>query len=236
MSIIKIHFVVLFLIGGLLVFSGCSSLDQPCKKHEDCEWGYFCRNDQLCKPGCRYSIECKAGEVCQGFQCIKAQNDQDEDGFPAPLDCDDTNRLVNPAEKEICDNKKLIDLRIGLIGEEYKEFIEAVKNKDIVEVYDALLDILYVVHGTGASFGLNLDTGFDLVHKSNMSKLCRTEEEAIKTVEWYKEQYINKKLTYDSPAYKKSKGGEYWIVFNQSTGKILKSINYKPVDLKYILK
>ena len=66
---------------------------------------------------------------------------------------------------------KINQLRINLIREELEEFIEAIKNKDLQEVVDALTDILYVTYGAGHAFGVNLDNCFDEVQKSNMSKL-----------------------------------------------------------------
>ena len=68
-------------------------------------------------------------------------------------------------------NKKTIKLRIDLIKEELNELIEAVKDNDIIEVADALTDILYVTYGAGHSFGIDLDKCFAEVQKSNMSKL-----------------------------------------------------------------
>lgn len=127
------------------------------------------------------------------------------------------------------ENPDLVKLRLSLIQEETKELKEAIDNHDMVETIDALADILYVVYGAGASFGINMDKAFHDVHESNMSKSCVSEEEAIETVEWYKTQFAESKLPYDSPAYRKS--GNKWIIYNESTGKILKSINYKPVDL-----
>jgi len=135
---------------------------------------------------------------------------------------------------ELFDDKKLIKLRLALIDEEVKELKDAIKEKDIVEVADALADILYVVYGAGASFGIDLDKAYKLVHQSNMSKLCKTEDEAIKTVESYKEKYKNGTSPYDSPNYRLSDDESYYVVFNESTGKILKSINYSPVDLSYV--
>ena len=66
---------------------------------------------------------------------------------------------------------KILKLRIDLIQEELDELKEAIKKKDIVEVADALTDILYVTYGAGHSFGLNLDDCFSEVQRSNMSKL-----------------------------------------------------------------
>ena len=105
-----------------------------------------------------------------------------------------------------------------------------IKDKDFTEVIDALGDILYVVYGSGSSFGIDLDKAFDLIHKSNMTKLCKSEEEAIQTVEWYKEN----ETRYDTPAYRLSDDKKYYVVYNESTGKILKSINYKPVKFDSI--
>ena len=74
-------------------------------------------------------------------------------------------------EKAEFPENKIVQLRIDLIEEELNELKEAIKNKDIVEVADALTDILYVTYGAGHSFGVNLDQCFDEVQRSNMSKL-----------------------------------------------------------------
>ena len=66
---------------------------------------------------------------------------------------------------------KINKLRIDLIREELDEFKEAMKNKDILEVADALTDILYVTYGAGHAFGIDLDKCFEEVQNSNMSKL-----------------------------------------------------------------
>ena len=68
-------------------------------------------------------------------------------------------------------NDKITKLRIDLIQEELDELKEAIKEKDIVEVADALTDILYVTYGAGHSFGIDLDQCFAEVQRSNMSKL-----------------------------------------------------------------
>ena len=62
-------------------------------------------------------------------------------------------------------------LRIDLIKEELEELTEAMTNKDLLEVADALTDILYVTYGAGHAFGIDLDKCFDEVQNSNMSKL-----------------------------------------------------------------
>ena len=62
-------------------------------------------------------------------------------------------------------------LRINLIEEELDELQMAVDNQDMVEVADALTDLLYVVYGAGHAFGIDLDDCFHEVHRSNLSKL-----------------------------------------------------------------
>lgn len=71
---------------------------------------------------------------------------------------------------EFPDNDTII-LRLELIEEELKELREAIGNADIVEVADALTDILYVTYGAGHAFGIDLDKCFQEVQESNMSKL-----------------------------------------------------------------
>ena len=68
-------------------------------------------------------------------------------------------------------NKKIVQLRYDLIKEELDELSVAIKEKDIIEVADALSDLLYVVYGAGHSFGIDLDKCFTEVQRSNMSKL-----------------------------------------------------------------
>ena len=66
---------------------------------------------------------------------------------------------------------KINKLRYDLIKEELEELNEAMKNKDLLEVADALTDILYVTYGAGHAFGIDLDKCFKEVQNSNMSKL-----------------------------------------------------------------
>ena len=66
---------------------------------------------------------------------------------------------------------KINQLRLNLIKEELEELREALDNKDLIEVADALTDILYVTYGAGHAFGIDLDKCFEEVQNSNMSKL-----------------------------------------------------------------
>ena len=75
--------------------------------------------------------------------------------------------------KDKCElpNEKIVQLRYELIKEELEELNQAIKDKDIKEIADALTDILYVTYGAGHAFGIDLDKCFDEVQQSNMSKL-----------------------------------------------------------------
>ena len=74
-------------------------------------------------------------------------------------------------DKPAFSTDKINKLRIDLIKEELEELTEAMKNNDLLEVADALTDILYVTYGAGHAFGIDLDKCFEEVQNSNMSKL-----------------------------------------------------------------
>ena len=74
-------------------------------------------------------------------------------------------------DKPAFSSDKINKLRIDLIKEELEELTEAMKNNDLLEVADALTDILYVTYGAGHAFGIDLDKCFEEVQNSNLSKL-----------------------------------------------------------------
>ena len=121
------------------------------------------------------------------------------------------------------------ELRVNLIAEELEELKAAIADKDIIEIADALCDIQYVLSGAVLEFGLGekFKTLFDEVQRSNMSKVCRTKEEAEATMQHYKD-------TRGFDSYMK-KEGEHYLVYRTSDNKTLKSINYSPADLEKIL-
>ncbi len=126
-------------------------------------------------------------------------------------------------------DQKRSDLRVELIAEELKELEEAIRDKDLVEIADALCDIQYVLSGAILEFGMadKFKTLFDEVQRSNMSKACATEEEANATIKYYKQER-------DTDCYFKEKDGKF-LVYRKSDDKTLKSVNYSPADLKSIL-
>ena len=126
-------------------------------------------------------------------------------------------------------SKQRCDLRVSLLLEEMKELQEAINDNDLVEVADALCDIQYVLAGAILEFGLGdkFKQLFDEVHRSNMSKACKTVEEANQTIEHYK-------IKEQSDAYWKEEESLF-LVFREADNKTLKSVNYSPADLKSIL-
>lgn len=209
----------------------------------------------------------------------------------------------------IFENAKLVNMRLSLIAEEFKEFCDGVKTSDLVEVLDALSDILYVVHGMGIVFGIDLgrtdgedydtntpnlklfdntelvnnrqsmlnaaivelrtactdknfnlvekclinllcvtyetaklfnlpiDRSFRLVHDNNMSKLCKTELEAIDSVAHYA---TLKDFDGIIVNYRKSSEGDYYVMFNDTpghtqNGKILKSCKWREPDFSPLI-
>ena len=127
---------------------------------------------------------------------------------------------------------KLVKYRLELINEEVTELRDAIKTKDFKETIDALSDILYVTYGAFSAYGINADEAFDLVQNSNMSKLCKTEEDAIETVRLYKTETPQR---YDTPNYRRADDGVHLVVYNESTMKILKNYKYNPVDFSSLM-
>ena len=132
-------------------------------------------------------------------------------------------------EKPIIPSEKRCELRVSLLQEELNELKEAIEDEDIVEVADALADIQYVLSGAILEFGL-ADKFADLfaeVQRSNMSKTCKTYQEAQDTQQYY----LDKKGV---TSHIEEKNGEY-LVYRDGDKKVLKSVKYSPADLKSIV-
>lgn len=123
-----------------------------------------------------------------------------------------------------------VELRYNLITEELKEFLEAAKKGDIVEVADALCDLEYVLHGTILEFGLaeKFPLLFAEVQRSNMSKACKTKEEAGKTIEKYTSEGVE--------CFHEEQPDGTFLVYRMSDKKLLKSIAYSPANISGLLK
>ena len=133
--------------------------------------------------------------------------------------------LLQPAIPQ----EKRCKLRVALIAEELKELEVAILENDIVAVADALCDIQYVLSVAVLEFGLGekFKTLFDEVQRSNMSKACNTEAEAIETVKHYQKKD-------GTECYYKEEAGKF-LIYRKSDNKTLKSINYSPANLEAII-
>ena len=132
-------------------------------------------------------------------------------------------------DEPVIPSKERCALRINLIEEELRELKEAIEDNDLVEVADAFCDIQYVLSGAILEFGLKnkFKTLFDEVQRSNMSKTCKNMEEAIATQEYYeKEKGMKSRI--------EERNGEF-LVYRIEDGKVLKSVNYSPADIKGLL-
>ncbi len=116
-------------------------------------------------------------------------------------------------------------LRIALIEEELDELKEAIANQDIVAAADAFADLQYVLSGAILEFGLGsrFKDLFDEVQRSNMSKACDTEEDALQT----REYYLKEKNT---ESFVEKKNGQF-LVYRKEDGKVLKSLKYSEANL-----
>ena len=124
-------------------------------------------------------------------------------------------------------DKKDADFVINFIQEELDELKQAVEENDIVGVLDAILDITYVGLGNGALvFGLKdkIEDGYAEVQASNLSKICKTEEEALETV--------RVRTIGQGERCHFEKVGDNYIVYRSRDMKVMKSINYFKPDLK----
>jgi predicted HAD superfamily Cof-like phosphohydrolase len=118
----------------------------------------------------------------------------------------------------------------NFILEELEEYKEACQQGDIVGVLDALCDITYVSLGNGAMLhGLKdkIQEAYAEVQASNMSKACKTEEEAQQTIELRSQEQLE-------PCHSE-KQGDYWVVYRTRDRKVMKSINYFKPNLKQFL-
>ncbi len=126
-------------------------------------------------------------------------------------------------------SKERCELRVSLLQEELNELKEAIEKGDVIEVADALADLQYVLSGAVLEFGLGdkFNTLFDEVQRSNMSKACNSQQEAIETLLHYKKKD-------GTEGYYKEESDK-WLVYRKEDNKVLKSINYSPANLSDII-
>ena len=130
-------------------------------------------------------------------------------------------------DKDVFKRQILVDN----IEDLFMSLVEHIRIKDLKSIKLYTVYLINQVYLFGYILRINVDEDYRLIHESNMSKLCKNEDEAILTVKSYKNKYEKENSPYDTPDYRLSDNKKYFVVYNKSTGKILKSINYKPVKL-----
>lgn len=124
----------------------------------------------------------------------------------------------------------IAELRVRLLEEEVKELREAIAAGDLLEVLDAFTDIRYVLEGAILAFGMQdiAEEAFDRVHDSNMLKVCKDMDTAVRTVQKYSNSVpaVNTFITRE---------GDYYVVKRTEDNKVLKSVDWQQQDLKSLL-
>jgi hypothetical protein len=136
----------------------------------------------------------------------------------------DINKILN----EIIANKNILSNITDLFLNEQKSIYHKLFIDHLIKIYNKTLDKIVInIFQISKLFDIELINLFDLVHISNMSKVCETESDARETIEWYK---INE-LRYREPGYRKIayNSKDYYVIYDIETKKILKSIKYNPV-------
>jgi NTP pyrophosphatase (non-canonical NTP hydrolase) len=121
----------------------------------------------------------------------------------------------------------------ALIEEEVNELLHALRENDITEICDGIFDSLWVINQLAMIQGMNI---YDILRagiESNMSKFCKTEEEAIATVKAYHEGTHPDKMGISINVYYEQKNDK-WIVYRLKDDKVMKSINFKQPDFSQI--
>ena len=118
-----------------------------------------------------------------------------------------------------------------VIGKYLEVLKTSVSNKSFNDFKMMTYKLLVETYSMAIIMDIDIQRAFDIVHDSNMSKVCLTEEEAQQTVAHYKANDTR----YDTPSYRLSYDNKRYVVYNQSTGKILKNINYVAADFTDLL-
>lgn len=125
---------------------------------------------------------------------------------------------------------------VALIKEEVAELLKAVDQDDHNAICDGIGDALWVISQLGMNYGFNINDINRAVFQSNMSKICKTEEEAIQTVNAYRDGLHPDKLGQFIDTYYEKIKDDSFVVKRYSDGKVLKSINFRNPDFNFMLR
>jgi predicted HAD superfamily Cof-like phosphohydrolase len=159
------------------------------------------------------------------FNYIKLfTNELSETKITIKIILDNINELYLNLEKE-CQNETIV---FDGMNNYYNDSVITI-DKKIVIVSQYIYNLLKNTYLLATIYNIDADSDFAIIHESNMSKLCDTEQDAKDTVVDYEMKYKNGKSPYDSPYYYELPELKKWIVKNKSSGKALKNIKYKEV-------
>lgn len=125
---------------------------------------------------------------------------------------------------------ELVEERMTLIFSFVEEINEFKSKWNSTEICEILSNLIYVIYDTFTLFNIDVDMAFNILHNSNLTKLCDSEDDAIKSVKYY--IHTNE---YCDPQYMKIEHTDFYIIYNKSTNKILKSISYTVADFSTLL-
>jgi predicted HAD superfamily Cof-like phosphohydrolase len=141
----------------------------------------------------------------------------------------DSDSVYTPNVLEVKATK--IKSKIGLL----LSMIDCLRSTSINHDYEGFVQTLHLIqiecYNLASTLGVDVDSCFNEVQSSNMSKVCTSEQEAIESVEWYR----NTEKRYTDPQFRKSSNPLYWVIYDNATSKILKSINFKKPDLQSVI-
>lgn len=129
-----------------------------------------------------------------------------------------------------------VSLDVKLIEEEVRELLNAVQQDDYQQICDGIGDALWVISQLGMKYGFNINDINRAVFQSNMSKLCRSIEEAEATVIAYRDGAHPDKIGQFIDTYYEQTSEDTWVVKRYSDNKVLKSINFRSPDFNFMLK
>lgn len=116
-----------------------------------------------------------------------------------------------------------------------QSFVDSLRTTSSNNDFDGFVQVLYNIQNECYSIAdvlkFNVDSCFNEVQSSNMSKVCTSEMEALSSVEWY----LQNEKRYKDPSYRLSNTNGYWVIYDKETSKILKSINFRLPNLKLML-
>ena len=142
-------------------------------------------------------------------------------------------RYTNEIEKFLDERPEMAHRYFGLIEKEFVRFWGACLTNNMGEVIQSLGTLLYATYSMAYCINIDMDLAFKIVHESNMTKTCKSEQEAMESVEHYKTE---PGFETANVKYRPSQAGPFYVMYNADTGKILKSKYFSKPDFTVFFK